>query len=400
MYTDHESNERDFRIMAKNNNTKKTHREEEFQQYRNKVQNQFRTNFEFFLKENSISQKQLAVDLNIIESTISANKNKMNLDFLLRLKLKYPDISLDNLLFSAITSAPAITPSAAEPAEPFEMQEDHSDLTSYEGTYYFYYANPNSDQAALKWGLLYVKGVADQNPHAINCLAAFSDSSLSNLTKSKESLDTVDSLDDARSCLRKHHKNTMYEGNFSLTGNHIYIYLRKMNGRDHVFMIFHRTELSGAQYLGGLGTANSVTTSSYQNNNPVIQRIGLSREEILSAPEELLSHLRFQDMAIDFTGESDRLYHIIKKLFSKMESDPDGSNKINDSLDPGIVIPGIIRSNFEKISKDVLENNYLYNNQITADHDSEWYRIIRDSRNRKEKTTGNTYGNELEQIED
>lgn len=83
-----------------------------------------------------------------------------------------------------------------------------------------------------------------------------------------------------------------------------------------------------------------------------------------------------------------------------MESDPDGSNKINDSLDPGIVIPGIIRSNFEKISKDVLENNYLYNNQITADHDSEWYRIIRDSRNRKEKTTGNTYGNELEQIED
>ena len=168
---------------------------------------------------------------------------------------------------------------------------------------------------------------------------------------------------------------------------------------DNVFMIFHRTELSDTQYLGGLGTANSITTSNYQSNNPVIQRIGLSREVILSDPEELLSHLRFQQMDIDFTNESKRLYHTIKKLLRKNEADPNGSQKINDSLDLEIFIPEIIRSNFVKLTKDVLEHNYLYNNQVKSSHDSEWFRIIRDSRNRKEKTIGNTYGNELEEME-
>ena len=42
--------------MAKNNNNKKTQREEEFQQYRNKVQDQFRTNFEFFLKVKDLKE--------------------------------------------------------------------------------------------------------------------------------------------------------------------------------------------------------------------------------------------------------------------------------------------------------------------------------------------------------
>ena len=395
----HESNERNIRIMAKNNNAKKTHREEEFQQYRKKVQDQFRSNFEFFLKENSISQKQLAVDLNIIESTISANKNKLNLEFLLRLKMKYPDLSLDNLLFSSITNAPAIVPAAPEPEEAAEYQEDYSDLTSYQGTYFLYYANPNSDHTSLKWGVLYVNGSADQDLSAAKCLAVFSDTSFDDLEKSKKHIDTLDSLDAVRLYIRKRHKNSMYEGTFSLSGSHIIIYLKKMNSRDHVFMIFHRTELSDTQYLGGLGTANSITTSNYQSNNPVIQRIGLSREVILSDPEELLSHLRFQQMDIDFTNESKRLYHTIKKLLRKNEADPNGSQKINDSLDLEIFIPEIIRSNFVKLTKDVLEHNYLYNNQVKSSHDSEWFRIIRDSRNRKEKTIGNTYGNELEEME-
>lgn len=342
----------------------------------------FSRNLKNLLLRKGISQKVLGIELNVAASTISSYINGSKLptcDFLVRLKMLYPEISIDDLLTGDILPASGPEPSFSESVA-------EADLHKYLGAYYSYYLdtnkkvhNPlgeiNTMESVIKKGILYIyENAFSANDSEILCLAAFGTKNTS-AKKIKSAVENLQAPAKVESYLQKHYSHHLYKGTVKFSQSHIFLTLNQIiDQKDMVFIILHRVRSTKAEYLGGLGTINSVSTG--RTPNPVVQLIGFSRHDIRLSDEEIKAQLRFSSPSIsmNMNAETDDILKLAEKLYGQdlqtEEQDKDSFRKY---------IPDIIRSNIKLLVDKSIEESILWYGKVTQNADDEWFHILKHS---------------------
>lgn len=345
----------------------------------------FAKNLKKLLKQNNITQKQLAQKMGVLESTVSnCNKKLPTCDFLLKLKSVFPDISIDDMLMREI---PDVSNNKLSDGMNGELQK-------YLGVYYIYYLDTSKKrpfrgndfsetEAILKTGILYVyKSPAGFISSKTSCLALFGIKKREVARDIKRRIESYSSPKDVIDYLREHYPHNLYQGTFNLSQTHMFIILEQdRDNKDTALIIFHHIEINNAEYIGGLGTINSA--SAGRPSDPVVQLIGMSRENILLSDEQIQFHLRFQSPYIELGDDSDEILELAKKLYEKSEmvSDPISSNDV--LLEK--YIPTILCSKLERMLNKNIENNLLWYGKVSSVADDYWYHQLKISREKYSK---------------
>lgn len=340
----------------------------------------FAKNLKKLLKQSNLTQKQLSQKMGVLESTVSnCNKKLPTCDFLLKLKSVFPDVAIDDLLMGEISDLP----------NNHLLKEINGELHKYLGVYYVYYLdtskkNPfkeNTDsemEAILKKGILYIyESPTGLMSSKTSCLALFGIKKREVAQDIKRAIQSFSSPNEVIDYLRKNYPHNLYQGTFNLSQTHMFIVLEQdRDNKDTALIIFHHIEINNAEYIGGLGTINSA--SAGRPSDPVVQLIGISRENILLSDEQIQFHLRFQSPSIELGDDSSEILELAEKLYEKSEMVSDSTSCNDVFLEK--YIPTILCSNLERMLKKNIENNFLWYGKVSSAADDYWYHQLKISR--------------------
>ncbi len=112
-----------------------------------------------------------------------------------------------------------------------------------------------------------------------------------------------------------------YVGAAVQIGSHIYIDLFSAFYNDKGLIVLTAPEKkTGTEYIGGLGSALSVTRGA--EHIPAAQKIILSREIIEASDEEITAHLLYGDVRVEVDGEMRELLDLMEALYAPSEGGP------------------------------------------------------------------------------
>ncbi|MBQ7432858.1 MAG: helix-turn-helix transcriptional regulator [Lachnospiraceae bacterium] len=357
-------------------------------QFESETHQIFIHNFKNFIKKEHLTQKQLAMKIGVLDSTISNCNHKLpSLDFLLKLKRCFPDISLDTFLFGEIS-----------PESSFEIYPETSfsieSLEKFFGIYYLYYVDTSkkisskeqdSTDFMLKTGLLYVyHDPLIGNVEKATCLAVFGLKRRDEAEEIREKIAQFQSLSGVLDFVRFSYPYNLYTGTFSLSQTHIFISLKQdHDNKDNSLIVLHRPELKKPQYIGGLGTINSA--SSGRPSDPVVQLIGLSREKLYLTDEEVKKLLQFSPPNINFNDEAAEILTLVQKLYEKKSTLPDKHTSENDTVVLQKYLPDIIESRLGLLLTKNIESNVLCYGKVHNTMDNAWYHALNNSAEKRKK---------------
>lgn len=352
--------------------------------FHEQVQNNFSKNLKNLLVREGITQKVLGLKLNVAESTISTYLKGGKLptcDFLLRLKQKYPDISIDDLLTGNI-------PHSFQPVgeTPDSQVFPETELDQYYGAYYSYYLDTakkdqnhfgeiTSSESILKKGILYLyRNSSPENNAEIPCLAVFGVKN-SQAAKIMAFINGPASPAQVESFLKKCYSYNLYKGIARFAPSHVFITLSQDVGKkDVASIVLFRKRPSKPLYVGGLGTINSASTG--RSSDPVVQLIGFSRSEIRLSDEEIKEKLRFAwpSVGISMETEAKEILSLTERLHQNSASQ-EKQDQQDNSMNK--YIPVIIQSNLRCLLDKCISNNLLYYARVSDDADDKWYHLIK-----------------------
>ncbi|MBQ4557768.1 MAG: helix-turn-helix transcriptional regulator [Clostridia bacterium] len=326
----------------------------------NSYTNTFNSNLKFLLKKNFLTQKDLSELTNTSCATINnyINKNaEPSIKFLISLKEKF-GINIDEFLTKDLTSYTPV------------IQANNANLDRFVGTYIMYFYNSGEykgkvssfSKNTLKYGVVTI--VKDETNSKLISYANF----IKNRDDAEEFKRLLDQEKNPQNKYNIHsNEKEFYTGTLELSATQIFIYLKSDLLNDQCLMIFNNPP-SNKNYLGGLGTANSVSRG--REHMPCIQYIILAKN-ILQAPDgEIYNLLSLGVSDINVEIEAEQLLNLFKNLYIK-------NDNLKEDLNP-IQKRKIIENALNSILVDLIDANMFRFAKVSNMEDDDYYRIIKD----------------------
>lgn len=168
----------------------------------------------------------------------------------------------------------------------------------------------------------------------------------------------------------KLHSNSknFYEGGIHANLNNLFLSLSSKNKDDEVYFIFNNPP-SNAEYIGGLGTINSVCRG--REHNPCVQYAIISRKLINRPDGEIYNSLSLGYTDVNFDTPVSELIELFKRLY--VDKNELSSNLTNEQKE------SIIENKLKYYFNEIVDANMFRFAKITNHEDDVVYRILKES---------------------
>lgn len=316
----------------------------------------FMTNLKTFLKTNHITQTQFAKSLNVSNASISnylSGQSEPTLSFLMKLKSVY-DISLDSFLTSVSN------------IQKTEQSLETQNISRFIGNYilYFYDSSSyigratNTQKNILKYGVISVVP-SGNNLISYGCF-------LKDYDKAKQLKNELDSSIQTLSKYEIYSKYSdfVYSGTTESSSTQIFIFLKSFNDQS---LIILNNPPSNKNYIGGLGTVNSVSRG--REHMPCVQFLLMSKK-VLDLPEgEIYNLLTLDIVDINVHNETEKMIELFKNLYL---TTGDSSIKLEEFQKKKI-----FEDSLQNIVADCVESNIFRFAKVSAREDDHYYNLIK-----------------------
>lgn len=300
------------------------------------------------------SQKHIADMTGFSQSSINNyiyKSSEPSIQFLIALKNAF-GISVDDFLFK-------------------EYSDYSSDeKTEYIGNYLLYYYNNASYKGEIhsniKNTLSYgVVSILPENNNTKNVVV------YANLMKERSDavklLRKINSLKLNEAINYYNDNEKTYKGELHTNINNIFISLVNNQKDDEAFIILNNPQIK-EQYMGGLGTINSVSRG--REHNPCVQYVILSRKLIDKPDGELYNSLSLDFADIDFDAQVGDLVPLFKRLYMEQN---ELSNSLNDEQKASL-----IENRLKYLFNEIIDANMFRIGKITNREDDTVYRLLKE----------------------
>ena len=332
-------------------------------------------NLEKLLSRNNITQKSLAERLEIAPASMTdycKGRRIPNTEFFIRLKQLY-NISIDDFLTGYIDSS-AASPSPSGSGSAINSSSAET-CRKYCGTYFLYYFDTSKykgrDTLVPRDSLFY--GVLDiyRNSTALelskySCAAVLGIGDRDKAAAVKETLAGIKDPLMLLAYINKEYRSTAYYGDFDLSREHAFLTMTH-DSTDKALLILHRVDSNKTEYLGGIGTINSI--SKGREKDPVIQFIGVSRYPLAMSEEEIHHSLLLNYPTFKAEAETEEMIRNFKALYVEEGEAKDTFSEYQKAI--------VVRSTLERAIRKSLERNMFRYGKITGRDDDEWYHRIK-----------------------
>lgn len=288
-------------------------------------------------------------------------------------------VSIDDFVFTDLSQKSNVVVHDTDA----ENSNNRKTYQRYTGIYLLYYFNTSASKgkeasdtsASLKYGVLCI--------HEVPSLAGFSEYKASAIlgfprdmaelafTKANEYSPnaTTEDYSETLNYFKTFDSNQIYEGNFELSPNHVFINLHCLD-KDCASFILHNPSGTASKYIGGLGTVNSA--SKGRASAPCIQYIALSRYHIPVSEEEIAAQLMLEYPAIKANTEIDSLVALTKQLYSNDLSITSPYPQLTEEEKYWM-----LKRNMETLISELIERSLFRCKQISQDNDDKWYHFVK-----------------------
>ena len=320
----------------------------------------FNNNLKFLLQQHNLSQRQLSLKTNTSCASINnyINKNaEPNISFLMKLKELF-GVNIDDLLETDLSLQTSSKPTI------------NTNTNRFLGTYIMYFYNSGEykgkvssySKNTLKYAIITVlKNVHDNKTKVVanfiknREIAEDLKKKLDNITDNQEKEKIHKSLDQ------------LYIGKLEASDKQIFIYLKNDILNDQSLIILNNPP-SNNDYLGGLGTANSVSRG--REHMPCVQFALLSKKILQLADGELYNLLALGVSEINVETEAEQLINLFKNLYIN-------NANLKDDL-TALQKRKIVENSLNAIVSDLIDANMFRFAKVSNMEDDDYYRIIKD----------------------
>ena len=300
------------------------------------------------------SQKYSAEKTNFSQSSINNyiyKNSEPSIQFLVALKNAF-GISVDDFLFKDY--------------DEYVLDEK----TEYIGNYLLYYYNNASYKGeihsniknTLNYGVI---SILPENNNTKNVVVY--GIMLKERSDAVKLLKKVNSLNSNEAIAFYNDSINAYKGELHTNSNNIFISLVNNNKDDEAFIILNNPQIK-EQYLGGLGTINSVSRG--REHNPCVQYVILSRKLIDKPDGELYNSLSLDFADIDFDAQVNDLLPLFKRLYMEQN---ELSSSLNDEQKASIV-----ENKLKYLFNEIIDANMFRIGKITNREDDTVYRLLKE----------------------
>lgn len=302
------------------------------------------------------TQKYIADKTGFSQSSINnyiSKNSEPSIQFLVSLKDAF-GIDLDDFLFSR-----------------YENNEVE-DRSRYIGNYLVYYYNNSAYKGeihtniknTLNYGVLSIIKKSDIDKNVIVYGSFYKDR-----VDAVKTLKQADNDFDYDSVYKLHsNEKNFYEGNIHANLNNLFISLSSKDKDDEVYFIFNNPP-SSADYIGGLGTINSVCRG--REHNPCVQYAIISRKLIDRPDGEIYNCLSLGYTEVDFDTPISELVNLFKRLYVDRSELTD--NLTEDQKE------SIIENKLKYYFNEIVDANMFRFAKITNHEDDVVYRILKEN---------------------
>lgn len=319
------------------------------------MENIFITNLKNFLQEQNLTQSQFAKQTGLSNASISnylSGQSEPSLSFLQKLKTTY-NISLDEFL-----------------TKPLVLQVKNTlseqNLTRFIGSYILYFYDSSSyigragslQKNSLKYGVI---TILPQNNTLTSYCVFFKE--FEEALQAKTTLDNFEDLLDKINFINNY-SALIYKGSVETSQTQIFIFLKSFNDQS---LIILNNPPSNKTYIGGLGTANSVSRG--REHMPSIQYVLLAREALVLPEGEIYNLLSLDKVEISMHNQTEKLIGLFKNLYLSENPSVTGLEEYQKKR--------ILESALEAMVSDSIETNIFRFAKVSAKDDDEYYDLIK-----------------------
>ena len=320
----------------------------------------FNKNLKFIMQKHGLTQKELSEKTGISTGTINnyvTKASEPSVNFLLSLKNMY-GINLDDFFTKELSKEIQI-----KPKNELNMEK----INRYLGSYIMYFYNSSEykgkvsaySKNTLKYGVISL--VYEGKSNKIKAIA--------NFIKSRDMAEELKAkLDEKETALEKEQLHAsvdqLYYGNLEMSDLQLFIYLKSEELNDQSLIIFNNPP-SNKKYIGGLGTANSISRG--REHMPCIQYILLSRN-ILKIPDgEIYNLLALGISDVNVETETEQLIALFKNLYVNVDL-KDDLNEFQKKK--------IVENSLTATLSELIDANTFRFAKVSNMEDDDYYRII------------------------
>ena len=320
----------------------------------------FNSNLKYLMQVNNLTQKQLSEQTGISAGTINNYVTKCaepSVEFLLNLKKLYA-VNLDEMFTVEIDKQVKSLP---------KDELDQEKIKRYLGSYIMYFYNSSEykgkvsaySKNTLKYGVL--SFVYHEESNTIKAFA--------NFIKSRDEAEEVKAILETKTTsedIENVHKSysQLYFGNLEMSDLQLFIYLKSEELNDQSLIILNNPP-SNKLYVGGLGTANSVSRG--REHMPCVQFILISRN-ILKIPDgEVYNLLSLGVSDVNVETETDQLIALFKNLYVNVDLKDDLSEFQKKK---------IVENSLTNTLIELIDANMFRFAKVSNMEDDDYYRII------------------------
>ena len=301
------------------------------------------------------TQKHVAEKTGFSQSSINnylTKQSEPSIQFLIALKNAF-GICTDDFLFSDI-----------------DVAIDHS-YERFVGNYIVCYYNNssykgeihNSLNNTLNYGVISITKEHELDNH-VQAFATF-------LKDKRDAVKLLKAVNEAKTHeeMAERHKefNNLYKGNFSANNQSIFIQLANKDNGDQCYIIFNNPQ-SNTQYIGGVGTVNSVARG--REHNPCVEFIIMSRKLINKTDAEVEACLRFDDYKVNLDFAIKDIIELFKRLYVEKNEISLGFSDTQKNA--------IIQNKLEYHFNDMLSANLFRFAKISNMEDDTVYKLLKE----------------------
>ena len=304
---------------------------------------------------NKYTQKYIAERTGFSQSSINnylTKSSEPSIQFLIALKNAF-GICLDDFLFSDINV----------------FQQTSFDR--FLGNYIVYYYNNNSYKGevhtnlanTLNYGVISI--VKEQE---LNNNVAVYGTFMREKSEAVKLLKRLNALQDVSKCKNEHQSmNNFYVGSIQTTDQSIFLDMYNKVNSDQCYIILNNPP-SKAEYLGGVGTVNTVARG--REHNPCVEFIILSKRLIDKPDGEIYECLKFDDFNVNLNYAVKDLVELFKRLYLEQ-------NEISTSLADSQKV-AILQNKLEYHFSEILDANVFRFAKVSNREDDLVFKLIKE----------------------
>ena len=323
--------------------------------------NIFNKNLKYLMEQNNITQRGLASVTGVSVASINNLLNKSaepSAQLLLKLKNAY-DVSIDDLLTIDIKQSKEL-----------KTTEYTVNLNKFCGTFMMYFYDSSEYKGKVssfsKNTLRYavISFIRQNKSDRLTAVANF----FKERVEAEEFKGKVEVVEDVNAKMRLHEKSSQfYLGKLQSTISQIFIYLKSDLLNDQSLIILNNPP-SNKQYIGGLGTSNSVSRG--REHMPCVQFVLVSKSTLNIPDGEVYNMLSLGVSDINVETEADKLLNLFKNLYIN-------SANLSEELSE-FQKKKIFEDSLCKILEDLIDANMFRFAKISNREDDDYYRLIKE----------------------